>query len=583
MDQRDLSAIESTIWDMANKLRGQMDASEYKNYILAFMFYRFLSEKQNRYLVKEELVTPEPGQSPAFAIMDELFGTEDLTKIREYAVQSNSFTKLYREKINKDGQIVRDSDGHTVMVPVEDWVEEYEEFVKDCASYLGYCISPLYSWDALKVLVAEHGVQPKDYQSMFDAFNFSLKYNRDAQKDFEGVFSDVNLGNSRLGSTTVERAKSLSKIIELVDSITYQDDKGTDILGAIYEYLIKQFAASAGKKGGEFYTPHAVSMLMAKIVTYENIKPGQTFTVFDPTCGSGSLLLTVGKEVPDGDKPGAVAYYGQELNTTTYNIARMNLMMNNVDYDYLNLRNADTLGSDWPDGVGPDGKDYPRTTNAVVANPPYSAKWDAPEAYIKDPRFREWGRLAPKSKADMAFLTDGLYHLDHDGVMAVVLPHGILFRGAAEGAIRKALIEKNRIDTVIGLPANLFYGTSIPTIVMVLKKSKKNKDILFIDASRDYEKAKNKNELTEDNIRKIFDAYKDRKDIEKYAHVASLEEIRKNDFNLNIPRYVDSSEEEEEIDLAKVAQELGEVRAEIAKVQEELNKQFKLLGVPIYG
>lgn len=579
MENRSVHEIESKLWDMANKLRGSMDASEYKNYILAFMFYRYLSEKQNRYLLDEGLVDPEPDQSVSDALMEELFGTTDLQTIQEYAEASNSFTRLEKEKVGSDGQLLKNADGSVKREPVGDWVEEYSECLRDCSNYLGYFISPLYSWDSIQRMVSEHSIRPSDYQAIFDAFNYSLTYNRNAQQDFEGIFSDINLGDSRLGTTTVERAKALGRIVDLVDSVDYQDDEGRDILGAIYEYLIKQFAASAGKKGGEFYTPHEVSLIMSKIVTYENVEPGIKFTVFDPTCGSGSLLLTVGKEVPDGQKPGAISYFGQEMNTTTYNLARMNLMMNNVGYDDMHLRNADTLGLDWPDGLDENGKDQKRSFDAVVANPPYSAKWEAPETYLKDPRFREFGKLAPKSKADYAFLLDGLYHLNDKGIMAIVLPHGVLFRGAAEGTIRKALIEKNRIDAVIGLPANLFYGTSIPTIIMILKKHKSSRDILFIDASNEFKKAKNKNELTSENIDKIFEAYKDRKDIEKYAHVASIKEIEENDYNLNIPRYVDTTEKEEDIDLQEVDKKLAEVSAEIAKLQSQIDEQLKLLGV----
>lgn len=581
MQNKELENIESSIWDMANNLRGNMDASEYKNYILPFMFYRFLSEQQNKYLVDEGIVDVEPGQNPAYAAMDDLFGTTDLDVIRSYANATKNFTDLYDTKKGADGEIVIDERGMTVYVPKADWVEIYVDFVKDCTHGLGYCISPLYDWQVIENMVNEDGIRPSDFQAMFDSFNASLKYNEESRKKIEGIFNDVNLGSSKLGNSTNDRAKALAKIIGLVSEITYVDETGKDILGAIYEYLIKQFAATAGKKGGEFYTPHEVSIIMSKIVTHGHGQDKETkFSVFDPTCGSGSLLLTVGKELPDGDKPGAVVYYGQELNTSTYNLARMNMMMNNIGYDCFNIRNADTLGSDWPDGIGPDGKDHLRRFDAVVANPPYSQKWEAPEAYLKDPRFREFGgKLAPKSKADMAFLLDGLYHLDIDGTMAIVLPHGVLFRGAAEESIRKTLIQKNMIDTIIGLPANLFYGTSIPTTIMVLKKNKDNRNILFIDASKYFTKNKNKNSLSEEDIDRIFNAYNERKDIERFAHVASQQEIIDNDYNLNIPRYVDTSEEEPEIDLKEIEKQLKDVDQEIKELQEKLNEQLRLLGV----
>ncbi len=307
-------------------------------------------------------------------------------------------------------------------------------------------------------------------------------------------------------------------------------------------------------------------------------KLDEFFNIYDPTMGSGSLLLTVGQELPKGTP---MKYFGQELNTTTYNLARMNLMMHNVSYNNMILNNADTLESDWPDGPDEKGIDRPRSFDAVVANPPYSAKWDNDETKLKDPRFSDYGKLAPASKADYAFILHSIYHLNNDGTMAIVLPHGVLFRGAAEGKIRQTLIEKNYLDAVIGLPANLFYGTSIPTIILVLKKNRKNKDILFIDASNDFEKCKNQNNLTDENVDKIISTFKERKDIDKYAHVASIEEIRENDFNLNIPRYVDTFEEEEPIDLEEVNRQLEQDNKEIAELEAEINEQLKILGVKL--
>ena len=295
--------------------------------------------------------------------------------------------------------------------------------------------------------------------------------------------------------------------------------------------------------------------------------------------GSGSLLLTVGNELPHGKKTGAIKYYGQELNTTTYNIARMNLMMHDVNFNNMTLNNADTLDSDWPDGPDDRGIDRPRSFDAVVANPPYSAKWDNDKSKLKDPRFSDYGKLAPASKADYAFILHSLYHLNNEGTMAIVLPHGVLFRGAAEGTIRKTLIEKNYLDAVIGLPANLFYGTSIPTTILVFKKNRKNKDILFIDASKEFEKGKNQNTLSEANIDKIVSTYVNREDVEKYAHVASLDEIKENDFNLNIPRYVDTFEEEEPVDLDEVKKLLAQDDEEIKQLEAEIAEQLKILDV----
>ena len=521
--------ISSKLWAMANELRGNMDASEYKNYILAFMFYRYLSEHQEQYLVNNNILDIEDGQT---------------------------VNQAYLEQANGD---------------------DLDDYLEDISSSLGYAIAPLDTWESLIDKIDNSMVVPSDYQTIFDNFNKNAELNKEAVQDFKGVFNDVNLGDSRLGSSTNDRAKSLSRIVKLIDSIDFKSDDGTDILGAIYEYLIKQFAASAGKKGGEFYTPHEVSEIISKIVTLGKEKTDASFMVYDPAVGSGSLLLTVGQELPDGQP---VKYYGQELNTTTYNLARMNLMMHDVSFINMDLKNADTLESDWPNGKDAKGIDDPLCTfDAVVANPPYSAHWDNSETKLKDPRFASFGKLAPKTKADYAFVLHSLYHLGQDGTMAIVLPHGVLFRGAAEGVIRKTIIDKNYLDAAIGLPANIFYGTGIPTTILVFKKNRQTRDVLFIDASREFEKAKNQNRLKPEHIEKIVETYKNRKDVEKYAHVASLEEIKENDYNLNIPRYIDTFEEEEEIDLAEVQKLIDQDEKEIAELEKVIADQLKLLGV----
>lgn len=525
-----IQSITNKLWAMANELRGTMDASEYKNYILAFMFYRYLSEHQEEYLLKNNVIDVIGGES---------------------------INESYNSQVDES---------------------ELEDYLQDISASLGYAIAPKDTWQSLIDKINDSQVIPSDYQTIFDNFNKNAELNKEAVKDFRGVFNDINLGDSRLGNSTNERAKSLNNIVKLVDSIEYKGNDGKDILGQIYEYLIGQFAASAGKKGGEFYTPHQVSKILAKVVTEGVEKSDELFRVYDPTMGSGSLLLTVGQELPNGTP---MKYFGQELNTTTYNLARMNLMMHDISYNNMVLSNADTLESDWPDGPDAKGIDHPRSFDAVVANPPYSAKWDNDETKLKDPRFSEYGKLAPASKADYAFILHSIYHLNKTGTMAIVLPHGVLFRGAAEGKIRETLIGKNYLDTIIGLPANLFYGTSIPTVILVLKKNRENKDILFIDASNDFEKNKNQNNLTDENINKIIKTYKKRKDVEKYAHLASIEEIRENDFNLNIPRYVDTFEEEEPIDLEEINKLLEQDNKEIAELEAEINEQLKILGVKI--
>ena len=530
----DIREIQNKLWAMATELRATMDASEYKNYILAFMFYRYLSEHQENYLVENNIIDVAEGQTVNDAYKAEASG------------------------------------------------EDLADYLEDISSSLGYAIEPDDTWASLVERINDSEVIPSDYQRLFDNFNKNTLLNSDATIDFNGVFNDVNLGDTRLGANTNERAKALNNIVNLINSVSYKDDDGQDILGAIYEYLISMFAASAGKKGGEFYTPHEVSKILARIVTLPVKEPlDRAFSVYDPTCGSGSLLLTVKDALIGGDRPGSIKFYGQERNTTTYNLARMNLMMHGVAFNNMTLNNADTLERDWPDGLNAEGIDCPRMFDAVVANPPYSQKWDNNESKLKDARFSSYGKLAPKTKADYAFVLHGLYHLDSNGTMAIVLPHGVLFRGAAEEVIRKAILDNNYLDAVIGLPANLFYGVSIPTIIMVFKKNRQNSDVLFIDASNEFEKGKNQNRLTDENIEKILKTYEERKDVEKYAHLATMDEIRANDYNLNIPRYVDTFEEEAEIDLQQVLKDLKADQDEIEELELEINEQLRLLGVEI--
>lgn len=513
--------ITAQLWAMANKLRGKMDAAEYKNYILPFMFYRYLSDNQDEYL------------------------------------KANGLEDFYAEK---DSALT-------------------EDYLEDISTHLGYSIAPEYTWSEVVAKIENHQIKASDFQDMLDSFNQNAKRNPRAEDDFSNVFSDMNLGDTRLGSSTNERAKALNDVVLMVNDFEFKDESGHDVLGDVYEYLIGQFAANAGKKGGEFYTPHEASQVLAKIVTTGRENQTGQFRVYDPTMGSGSLLLTVQKELPRGDHKGAVAFYGQEWNTTTYNLARMNLMMHGVNYQNMNLRCADTLEADWP-FEEKDGTEAPLKFDAVVANPPYSQSWDIKNVdREKDSRFRGFG-VAPASKADYAFVLHGLYHLDAAGTMAVVLPHGVLFRGASEGRIRENLLNNSLLDAVIGLPANLFYGTGISTCVLVFKGREArgaDKSVFFIDASREFTKGKNQNKLSPENIDKIVETYRARKDVEKYAHLATLDEIKQNDYNLNIPRYVDTFEEESPISLALVAKDLRKTDDEIAKTTAKLLEQMGTL------
>jgi type I restriction enzyme M protein len=364
-----------------------------------------------------------------------------------------------------------------------------------------------------------------------------------SEDDFKGLFDDMDLSSTKLGSRESEKNEVVVEVLTLLSGIDFKlEDAKSDLLGDAYEYLIGEFAAGAGKKGGEFYTPAQVSRLIAQIVSLgkKRIK-----TAYDPTCGSGSLLLRLGEFTE------VASYYGQELNPTTYNLARMNMILHGVHFDHFLIRQGDTLREDMHSDL---------KAEVIIANPPFSAQWkgDTDPVLAHDDRFSQYGRLAPKGAADYAFVTHMLYHLADNGTMAIVLPHGALFRSGAEGHIRKYIIEKqNYLDAVIGLPANLFYGTTIPATVLVFKKCRKDdEDIIFIDASKDFEKEKNQSKLTDKNIARIFETYKDRKEIEKYSHRASLDEIKENEYNLNIPRYVDTFEEEEIIDIDVVSKNL---------------------------
>lgn len=507
--------LHSKLWSMANDLRGTMDASEFKNYILGLIFYRFLSEKLVKY-VNTRLLNRDN------ISYEEAWKNED-----------------YREAI-------------------------VEDLIKD--SECGYVIEPDYLFSSLIKLIETGNFDISILNKAIGKLQDST-FGNASQRDFENLFEDMDLNSSKLGRGETEKSKLIGIIMQKINDIDFDfDDTEIDVLGDAYEYLIGQFAASAGKKAGEYYTPQQVSNILAQIVTLDNkdIK-----NVYDPTCGSGSLLLRVAKQ----KDVKVSSFFGQEKVGTTYNLARMNMLLHNVPFSRFDIYNGDTLEN-------PSEKHMEMRFQAIVANPPYSVNWSADEKFLDDERFSAYGKLAPKSKADFAFIQHMIYVLDDNGTMAVVLPHGVLFRGASEGAIRQYLVEKkNYLDAVIGLPANIFYGTSIPTCILVFKKCRKYNDVLFIDASKDFEAGKNQNRLRDEDIEKIVSTYKDRKEIEKYSHKATMEEIEENEYNLNIPRYVDTFEEEEEIDLDVVTAELERIDKEDKEITEELNKYLKELGL----
>lgn len=484
MNKQQLAA---KIWESANKMRSKIEANEYKDYILGFIFYKFLSDKEVKYLLSQGYTDED---------LDTV--TEDDTEIVEYTQKNIGYFIGYNNLFST-------------------WLNKGSDFnVADVR-------------DALSA--------------------FSRLINSSHKKVFSGIFDTLQTGLSKLGDTSNSQTKAISDLLNLIRDIPMDGKQDYDVLGFIYEYLISNFAANAGKKAGEFYTPHEVSLLMSEIVA-DHLKDRNEIKIYDPTSGSGSLLINIGRAIGkytgDGDR---IKYYAQELKENTYNLTRMNLVMRGILPDNIVTRNGDTLEDDWPyfDENDPDGTYEPLYVDAVVSNPPYSQNWN-PTDRESDPRYSRFG-VAPKSKADYAFLLHDLYHLKSNGIMTIVLPHGVLFRGGEEGEIRKNLIENNHIDAIIGLPANIFFGTGIPTIVMVLKQKRDNTDVLIVDASKGFEKVGKNNKLRASDIKKIADVVTKRLDSDKFSRVVTRDEIRNNEYNLNIPRYVDSSGKPESWDI----------------------------------
>ncbi|NOF05090.1 type I restriction-modification system subunit M [Vibrio cholerae] len=484
MNKQQLAA---KIWESANQMRSKIEANEYKDYILGFIFYKYLSDQQVEFVTKE-------GMTP-----DEI--------------------KALTEEDADTVKYIQDNLGYFIAYDnlFSTWVDPKSDFdesnVRDALSAFSRLISPTY------------------------------------KKLFEGIFTTLETGLSKLGESAGKRTKAISDLLHLIKSIPMNSKQGYDVLGYIYEYLIEKFAANAGKKAGEFYTPHEVSVLMSHIVAHE-LKNKDTIEIYDPTSGSGSLLINIGEAVEKYAKnKDSITYYAQELKANTYNLTRMNLIMRGIKASNIKTRNGDTLEDDWPyfDENDPQGTYDALYVDAVVSNPPYSQQWD-PSYKDSDPRYSRFG-LAPKTKADFAFLLHDLYHLKPDGIMTIVLPHGVLFRGGEEGEIRKQLIEQNHIDAIIGLPSNIFFGTGIPTVILVLKQKRQNTDVLVVDASKHFIKEGKNNKLQASDIKRIVDVVINRESIDKFSQVVSKETLRSNGYNLNIPRYVDSSAAAESWDL----------------------------------
>ena len=535
MTENNQTQLGKTLWSIADQLRGAMNADDFRDYMLAFLFLRYLSDNY------EQAAKKELGRD---------FPDPDL--------------------VNKGG-----------LSPLSFWYEENQEdtgeFEKQMRLKAHYVIRPEHLWSNIANLAR---TQNDDLLNTLQA-GFKYIENESFESTFSGLFSEINLSSEKLGKNYPDRNAKLCTIITKIAEGLADFSTDSDSLGDAYEYLIGQFAAGSGKKAGEFYTPQRISDILSTIVTLDSQEPksgkrDHLASVLDFACGSGSLLLNVRKRM--GPR-GIGKIFGQEKNITTYNLARMNMLLHGVKDSEFEIYHGDTLTNDW-DMLRETNPAKKPTFDAVVANPPFSYRWQPNDAMGEDVRFKNYG-LAPKSAADFAFLLHGFHYLKDDGVMAIILPHGVLFRGGAEAKIRRKLLEDGHIDTIIGLPANLFYSTGIPVCILVLKKCKKPDDVLFINASEHFDKAKRQNYLSDEHIEKIIDTYRERPEsIERYARRVEMEEIEENDFNLNITRYVSTAEPEVEIDLAATHTELVEIENEIQEATARHNAFLEELGLP---
>lgn len=539
MTQQQQQQLGKTLWAIADDLRGAMNADNFRDYMLSFLFLRYLSDNYEK-AAKKELGADYPDNTPK----------EVMAKLK-------------------------------VTNPLEIWYKEnpndIADFEKQMRRKVHYVIKPEYLWSNISELAR---TQDDDLLNTLDK-GFRYIENESFESTFQGLFSEINLNSEKLGKTYTERNKKLCTIITKIAEGIAKFSTDTDILGDAYEYLIGQFAAGSGKKAGEFYTPQQVSTILSEIVTLDSQDPTtgkkkKLDRVLDFACGSGSLLLNVRRKLIDND--GYIGkIFGQEKNITTYNLARMNMLLHGVKDTEFEIHHGDTLDNDWDilNEMNPAKK---MEFDAIVANPPFSLRWEPTEAMADDFRFKSYG-LAPKSAADFSFLLHGFHFLSGEGTMAIILPHGVLFRGGAEERIRTKLLKDNNVDAVIGLPSNLFFSTGIPVCILVLKKCKKHDDVLFINASEYFEKGKRQNTLREEDIERIVKAYQFREELPRYSKKVSMEEIEKNGYNLNISRYINTSLEEEKIDLKAVNKTLTEIEKRIKESTEKHNSFLKELGL----
>ena len=555
-DQQKL--LGATLWGIADQLRGAMNADDFRDYMLSFLFLRYLSDNYESACKKE-------------------LGKEYPTEGEVEEARAQALARMQKKKPKKDDEATEEV---PLVTPLQLWydrnpqdVQAFEEQMRRKAHYV---IEPPYLWGSIVKMARTHN------RNLLETLQAGFKYieNQSFSSTFQGLFSEINLNSEKLGKKHTDRNTKLCTIITKISEGLKDFSTDSDTLGDAYEYLIGQFAAGSGKKAGEFYTPQQISSVLSGIVILDSQEPEtgpkrRLKSVLDFACGSGSLLLNLRKRLGDN---GIGKIYGQEKNITTYNLARMNMLLHGVKDSEFEIFHGDTLLNEW-DMLREQNPLKKPTFDAVIANPPFSYRWEPTDALGDDVRFKNYG-LAPKSAADFAFLLHGFHFLAQEGTMAIILPHGVLFRGGAEERIRTKLLKDNHIDTVIGLPANLFYSAAIPVCILVLKKCKKYDDVLFINASEYFEKGKRQNQLLPEHIQKILDTYQGRTEEDRYSRRVSMEEIEKNNYNLNISRYVSTAVEEEEVDLGAVHEQLRTLEEKIADAKKKHNEFLKELGLP---
>ncbi|TGE83780.1 type I restriction-modification system subunit M [Pseudoalteromonas sp. KS88] len=551
MTQEQLNQLGKTLWDIADSLRGAMNADDFRDYMLSFLFLRYLSDNF------EEAAKKELGR--------------DYPEAKEIKVT---------ETLSDGKEVERKVKLAPLAIWYQDNADDVAFFEKQMRRKLHYIIKPEHLWSSIAEMAR---VQNGELlQTLEDGFKYIE--NESFNSSFQGLFSEINLNSEKLGKKPSDRNAKLCTIIQKVSEGIAGFSTDTDTLGNAYEYLIGEFAANGGKKAGEFYTPQLVSTILSEIVTLDSQEPKmgkkkKLNKVLDFACGSGSLLLNVRKHIVEaGGSVGKI--YGQEKNITTYNLARMNMLLHGVKDTEFDIFHGDTLVNDW-DLLNEKNPAKKLKCDAIVANPPFSYRWEPTDALKEDFRFKNHG-IAPKSAADFAFLLHGFHYLSDEGTMAIILPHGVLFRGSAEQRIRSKLLKDGHIDTVIGLPANLFFSTGITVCILILKKCKKYDDVLFINASdeENFKKGKRQNELRPKDIQKIVDTYKFRDEEERYSRRVSMDEIEKNDFNLNISRYVSTAKAEAKVDLAVEHQNLFDIEKDIKEALDKHNSFLEELGLP---